>query len=55
MKIQADNGACELFISQAWLERNPLTETLLRVEIDAWAALKIHFCIESSSPKKNLS
>ncbi|SDY52516.1 exopolyphosphatase [Nitrosomonas sp. Nm58] len=55
MKIQADNGAYELFISQTWLERNPLTETLLRAEIDAWAALKIHFCIQSSSPKKNLS
>lgn len=49
MKIQADKGACELFISQAWLECNPLTETLLRAEMDAWAALKINFSIQGYS------
>lgn len=55
MKIQAGSGACKLFISQAWLECNPLTETLLNAEIDAWAALKVNFCIQGISQKKDLS
>lgn len=55
IKIRADRSVCELFISKAWLECNPLTETLLRAEIDTWAALKINFCIQGFYPKKNLS
>lgn len=53
MRIQASSGTCKLFISQAWLERNPLTETLLNAEIDAWAALKINFCIQGTSAKED--
>lgn len=52
LKIYADDGVCELSISQAWLEYNPLTETLLRAEVDAWAALKIHFRIQGFVQRK---
>ncbi|SDY37939.1 exopolyphosphatase [Nitrosomonas sp. Nm33] len=55
MKIHAGSEACKLFISQAWLECNPLTETLLNAEIDAWAALKINFCIQGTSSKEDFS
>lgn len=53
MKIQADHAACKLFISHAWLENNPLTETLLRAEINAWAALKIEFSIHKTKAEKS--
>lgn len=46
MKIQVDNGAYELSISHAWLACNPLTETLLRAEMEAWAAVNIDFSIQ---------
>lgn len=54
IKIQANSSSCKLFISQAWLECNPLTETLLRAEVDAWAELKINFSIRASYTKKSL-
>lgn len=54
LKIQANSSSCKLFISQAWLECNPLTETLLRAEVDAWAELKINFSIRASYTKKSL-
>lgn len=55
LKIQANSSSCKLFISQAWLECNPLTETLLRAEVDAWAELKINFSIRAFYTKKNLT
>lgn len=40
---------CILSIPQAWLESNPLTDTLLNNEIKAWAKVDINLRIENST------
>jgi exopolyphosphatase/guanosine-5'-triphosphate,3'-diphosphate pyrophosphatase len=46
MLLSIDNKQCRLFIPQAWLECNPLTDTLLNNEIGAWSKVNIDFRIE---------
>ena len=43
IKVEIKGYQCRLIISQAWLEQNPLTETLLQAEIDAWKKVDWEF------------
>ncbi|CAE6514528.1 Exopolyphosphatase [Nitrosomonas nitrosa] len=52
IKIRGGKDAFELFISPAWLDDNPLTETLLRAEVEEWSALKINFHIQGYAQEK---
>lgn len=49
MALSIHKKHCTLFIPHAWLERNPLTDTLLNNEMDAWAKVDIGFHIENLS------
>ena len=45
VKIEIKGRQCKLIISLAWLEQNPLTDTLLQAEIDAWKKVDWDFRI----------
>lgn len=45
IKLEIKGDQCKLIIPQVWLERNPLTETLLQAEIDAWKKVDWDFRI----------
>lgn len=45
VKIEIKSRQCKLIISLAWLEQNPLTDTLLQAEIDAWKKVDWDFRI----------
>lgn len=47
MKLSMDKKYYVLCIPQTWLERYPLTDTLLNSEIKAWAKVNIHLRIEN--------
>ncbi|MXS84945.1 exopolyphosphatase [Nitrosomonas sp. HPC101] len=45
MTLSMDGGRCTLCIPPAWLECNPLTDTLLNNEISAWEKVDVDFRI----------
>ncbi|MCC6916495.1 exopolyphosphatase [Nitrosomonas sp.] len=47
MVLSLNGKHCLLHIPQAWLERNPLTDTLLNNEIGVWAKVDIDLRIEN--------
>ncbi|CAD85656.1 MULTISPECIES: exopolyphosphatase [Nitrosomonas] len=47
MTLSMNGKRCTLLIPQAWLERNPLTGTLLNNETETWAKVDIDFRIEN--------
>ncbi len=51
MRMVIEDKKCRLFIPQQWLERYPLTETLLANECEAWAKVNIDFRVEDYSSK----
>lgn len=46
MRVHMDSGGGELQMEHGWLERNPLTDTVLRAEAEEWAALGFDLRIE---------
>ena len=42
---------CELHIEHGWLERNPLTDTVLHAEVEEWATLGFDLRIEEAGSK----
>jgi exopolyphosphatase/guanosine-5'-triphosphate,3'-diphosphate pyrophosphatase len=54
MLLSIDGKHCTLSIPQTWLERNPLTDTLLSNEIDAWSKVNIDLRIEDLAGKSHV-
>ncbi|SFW11097.1 exopolyphosphatase [Nitrosovibrio sp. Nv17] len=52
LDVHAEDTRLELAIEQAWLQRNPLTDTALSDEIEEWAAVNFDFRVRQVSPEK---
>lgn len=52
MSLSIGSQCCRLCIPQTWLECNPLTETLLSNETEAWPKVDIDFRIEDPSGRE---
>lgn len=46
MEMLLGSAGCELHIESGWLERNPLTDTVLRAEVEEWVVLGFDLRIE---------
>jgi len=49
MRVHLGSGGGELHIEHGWLERNPLTDTVLRAEVEEWATLGFDLRIEEQA------